>query len=94
MAPITKAKNTPNSRVSWSALQRGHGQHVNDQGGDAAKDLDDESQLRDDGLLEFIGQLLDWSARSPIVVLTLARPNSVPVIRAASRAAFGDPEAI
>jgi len=78
MAPITKRRTPEYPRQlvrDDGALQRGHGQHVNDQGGDAAKDLDDKSQLRDEGLLEFIGQLLDWSARSPIVVLTLARPE-------------------
>jgi class 3 adenylate cyclase/tetratricopeptide (TPR) repeat protein len=35
----------------------------------------EDLQWADEGLLEFIGQLLDWSARSPIFVLTLARPE-------------------
>ena len=35
----------------------------------------EDLQWADEGLLEFIGQLLDWSAHSPIFVLTLARPE-------------------
>ena len=35
----------------------------------------EDLQWADEGVLEFIGQLLDWSARSPIFVLTLARPE-------------------
>ena len=35
----------------------------------------EDLQRADEGLLEFIGQLLDWSAHSPIFVLTLARPE-------------------
>jgi class 3 adenylate cyclase/tetratricopeptide (TPR) repeat protein len=35
----------------------------------------EDLQWADEGLLEFIGQLLDWSASSPIFVLTLARPE-------------------
>jgi len=40
----------------------------------------EDMQWADQGLLEFIEQLLDWSARSPIFTLTLARPElaSVP----------------
>jgi class 3 adenylate cyclase/tetratricopeptide (TPR) repeat protein len=35
----------------------------------------EDMQWADQGLLDFIEQLLDWSARSPIFMLTLARPE-------------------
>jgi class 3 adenylate cyclase/predicted ATPase len=35
----------------------------------------EDIQWADEGLLEFIEQLLDWSADSPIFILTLARPE-------------------
>jgi class 3 adenylate cyclase/tetratricopeptide (TPR) repeat protein len=35
----------------------------------------EDLQWADDGLLDFIDQLLDWSAGSPIFILTLARPD-------------------
>jgi class 3 adenylate cyclase/tetratricopeptide (TPR) repeat protein len=35
----------------------------------------EDMQWADDGLLEFIGQLLDWSTDVPIFILTLARPE-------------------
>jgi len=35
----------------------------------------EDMQWADDGLLDFISQLLDWSAQSPIFMLTLARPE-------------------
>jgi len=35
----------------------------------------EDLQWADEGLLDFLGQLLDWSAGSPIFILTLARPE-------------------
>ncbi len=35
----------------------------------------EDMQWADEGLLEFISQLLDWSSGSPIFILTLARPE-------------------
>jgi len=35
----------------------------------------EDMQWADQGLLDFISQLLDWSAQSPIFILTLARPE-------------------
>jgi class 3 adenylate cyclase/tetratricopeptide (TPR) repeat protein len=35
----------------------------------------EDVQWADEGLLEFIEQLLDWSSQSPIFILTLARPE-------------------